>query len=60
MDVKYIIEAKYANGDSYADKVDTIDEVISILHFIAGAENAAQTDDNRIEATQLSVTTEEA
>lgn len=60
MEVKFIIEATYANGDKYADKVDTISELISILHFIEGAENQAQTDDNKILVTQLSITTEEA
>ena len=59
MEVKFIVTAKYANGDDYADKFDTLAEVANLLLYIEGEENNEQTDDNLILATQLSVTTEE-
>lgn len=31
---KYIVEAKYKNGDKYADKFDTLEEVNEILAYI--------------------------
>lgn len=36
---KYIIQAKYANGDSYFDKFDNLSEAIEDLQFICDYED---------------------
>jgi len=59
MVVKYIVEAKYANGDDYADKVDSLHQVCEILLYIESDLNERLDSSRRILATQVSVTTEE-
>lgn len=59
MEVKYIITSHYYNGDEYADKVDTLEEVIEVLQDIAKQDNDAHDDDNRIDSKQIAVITEE-
>ncbi len=41
---KYIIEAKYKDGSSYADKVDTLEEVGIILSSINAQDNYSSKD----------------
>lgn len=60
MQVNYIIEATYANGDKYADKVGSFAEVANIVKFINSDINATRPDDERITTEQFSITTEEA
>jgi hypothetical protein len=39
MEYKYIIQAKYANGDSYFDKFDSLTEAVEDLQFIRDYED---------------------
>lgn len=59
MDVKYIIESHYYNGDAFMDKVDTLDEVIEILQDIGKSDTDEYDNEHRIDSKQISVTTEE-
>ncbi len=59
MQVRYIVQSKYANGDDYMDKVDSLDDVAEIAHWIDSSENGNAADSGRILASQFSVTTEE-
>lgn len=60
MNVNYIIESRYYNGDKYAEKVDSFDELIEVLQVIKNFDNEYTADDERIDSKQISVTTEEA
>lgn len=59
MNVKYIVETKYANGDSYADKLDTLEEVAEVCRYIESKVNKDHPDNQKLLATQFTVTTEE-
>lgn len=59
MDVKYILTAKYANGDDYADKFDDLYELAEQLRYIDSSVNGNHPDAHRILSTQITVTTEE-
>lgn len=60
MEVKYIIQSKYYNGDDYADKFDTLQEVAETLIELEKQDRIWVKDENRIDTKQISVTTEEA
>jgi len=60
MQVNYIIESKYYNGDTYADKFSTLQDVVYALSELARWDNAATPDDERIDLRQITITEEEA
>jgi hypothetical protein len=60
MQIEYIIESKYYNGDKYADKVSELGDVAVILQHIAAQDRDGIADEDRIDSKQISVTTEEA
>lgn len=58
--MRYIIESIYYNGDKYADKCDSIEDVIAELADIAKDEKSTTiADDAKVRTDQISVTTEE-
>ena len=59
MEVKYILETVYFNGDQYMDKFDTIYELVETLRYIDGQINERNPDDMKLDKNQISVTTEE-
>ena len=59
MQVNYIIESRYYNGDKYAEKVGSLAEVVYVLSDINCWDNPNQPDAERINVNQISVTTEE-
>lgn len=59
MEVKYIIESRYYNGDKYADKFDSLSEVAEILREIEQLDTDEMSDGLRIDSKQISITTEE-
>lgn len=59
MEVKYILETVYLNGDKYMDKFDTIYELVETLRYIDGWINERNPDHMKLDKNQISVTTEE-
>lgn len=59
MKVFYIVTTKYANGDDYADKFETLTEVAEAAKFIDSKENRNLPDEDRLIDSQFAVTTEE-
>lgn len=58
--MKYILTGKYANGDDYADKCYSIEDLLSELADIAKDEKSTTiADDAKVRTDQISVTTEE-
>lgn len=56
--VKYILESEYENGDMYADKFDSPDEVVDMLCFINSDENNGSVAENRIRFDKIRLYTE--
>ncbi len=60
MQVTYIIESRYYNGEKYADKLGDALLLAETIKEIARQDVASTPDDERIDSKQISVTTEEA
>lgn len=59
MEVNYIIESRYYNGDKYADKLSELGDVAVLLQQIVAQDRDSVPDHYRIDSKQISVTTEE-
>lgn len=60
MEVTYIIESEYYNGDKYADKCEGIEDLLAELADIANDEKSATIGDAaKVRTDKISVTTEE-
>ncbi len=60
MQVNYIIESRYYNGNKFADRVGDALLLAEMIKIIAAQDVASTPDDERIDSKQISVTTEEA